>query len=97
MHLYLYENHRFHAITGVQLTAFCPWYNCIQGVNTGMDGKKECCETCWYWSDPFTSVCVNDKGEYGSDYVEKDFCCTEYCKRLSAEDIREDEDGNNDR
>ena len=97
MYLYLYEKHRFRAITGVHDTVFCPWYNCIQGVNTGMDGKKECCETCWYWSDPFTSVCVNDKSRYCADYVEKETYCPEYCKKLSIDDIREDEDGNNDR
>ena len=56
----------------------------------GIRDKDKKCETCWYWSDEFTSVCVNEKSEHCADFVSRDDCCEEYCKRLTAEDIREE-------
>lgn len=54
--------------------------------------KLKCCENCWYWSDPKTSVCVNDQSEHCANFVGRDDYCPAYRKRLTLDDIRK-EDG----
>ena len=51
-------------------------------VHTSQKKKEngECCATCRYRSDEFTSVCVNDQSSRCADFVEKDYWCPEYSR-----------------
>ena len=40
-----------------------------------MEQDKKVCNNCWYLSDDFTSVCVNDKSPHCGDFVSKDGSC----------------------
>ena len=66
------------------------WYLVNKGVhNTGVEtemterARREenipradmVCKNCWYWSDEFTSVCVNDMSINRGDFVNKNMTC----------------------
>ena len=58
--------------------------------NDGIQGQ--CCD-CWFWSDPRTSVCTNERSEYVDGYVNWCHTCSDYKRKLTLEDIRDDRAG----
>ena len=58
---------------------------------------KKSCRTCWYLSDPYTNVCVNERSVHCADYVMLDDVCPYYDedeKKVESEGRKTDEDGN---
>ena len=41
-------------------------------------GRNGSCRTCWWLSDEFTSVCVNDRSSHHGDFVDLDGYCVCY-------------------
>lgn len=37
--------------------------------------KYRICQFCWFWSDEFTSVCVNDQSPHRGDFVNREDVC----------------------
>jgi len=49
---------------------------------------KDCCETCRFshYDMMLGYVCVNDKGEYRTDYVDGDFGCDDWEEKPEGEE-----------
>lgn len=43
---------------------------------------NKCCATCKWWSDEYTSVCVNDESDSLADFVEMNDSCEYWEERV---------------
>ena len=43
---------------------------------------NKCCASCKWWSDEYTSVCVNDESDSLADFVEMNDSCEHWEERV---------------